>query len=188
MSRQSLREVIQEGWTGSRGHVTPSPCPSPPVPRSPGTRVVPLHHIKGLRPSGHGCSAGLGPQTHSVTWEAAFSLRVFLLSFNLDPVTSLPPAALCASLFQDFVPLMAENFLQFSSLNLFMASVYFLFLCQVCLLDLLPPQHFPCPHLFIVSRLFFFFSFFSTEPFKFLLTFPKPNFWTVVQPSSLAVF
>lgn len=114
------------------------------------------------RPPGHGCSAGLGPQSRSVTWEDAFSLHAFLLPFNLDPVTFFPPAAPCASLLQDFVPLMVENFLQFSSLNLFMASVYFLFLCQVCLLDLLPPQHFPCPHLFIESNLFSFFFFHST--------------------------
>lgn len=106
----------------------------------------------------------------------SLSLHDFLLPFNLDPVTFFPPAAPCASLLQDFVPLMAENFLQFSSLNLFMASVYFLFLCQVCLLDLLPPQHFPCPHLFIESNLFSFFFFFSQHRISSCSLFQNPTF------------
>lgn len=148
--------------------------------------------LKGLRPSGRGCSAGLGPQARCGTWEAAFSLRDFLLPFNFDPAPSLPPAAPCASLFQDFVPLMAENFLQFSSLNLFMASVYFLFLCQACLLDLLPPQHFPCPHLFIESNLLLFhfssfFFFFSQNLLSSYLLFQTPTFGQL-SSLSLAVF
>lgn len=56
-----------------------------------------------------------------------------------------------------------------------MASAYFLFLCQVCLLDLLPPQHFPCPHLFIESNLCLFFFFFSFSLFFLIFFFPPEN-------------
>lgn len=113
---------------------------------------------KGLRPSGRGCSAALGPQTHCVTREAAFSLLAFLLPFTSDPVTSLPPAALCASLFQDFVPLMAENFLQFSSLNLFMASVYFIVLVPSLSVRSSPSPAFSLPTFIYSRQSFFFFS------------------------------
>lgn len=146
----------QGGWTGSRGHVAPRPhLPSVEVP-GPG-----WWHLRGLGPQD---AVALRPG------------RLFLLPFNSHPVAPLPPAAPSASPFQDSVPLMAPNFLHFSSRNLFMASVYFLFLCQVLLLDLLPPQRFPCPYLFIESNLFFFFFVFlspPTEPFRFLLNFSK---------------
>lgn len=107
MSCQSWREVIQEGWTGSCGRITSHSCaPVSSLGDQGGATAAP----EGLRPSGHGCSAGLGPQTHWITLEAAFSPHAFLLPFKLDPAPSLPPAALHASLFQDFVPLMAETF------------------------------------------------------------------------------
>lgn len=89
------------------------------------------------------------------------------LQLHSSPSSSSP----WASLFQAFVPLLDGNFPHFSTHNLFMASAYFLFSCQVCLLDLLPPQHFPCPHLFIETNLcllffpffLFFFIFFSPQ-------------------------
>lgn len=102
------------------------------------------------------CQAELGSSLLSPCPSAA--LQLLSRHFSCSP---------WASPFQAFVPFLDGNFLHFSTRNLFMASAYFLFLCQVCLLDLLPPQHFPCPHLFIESNLclFFFFFFFSFFPF-----------------------
>lgn len=154
---------MQEGWIGCCGHITPSPHLCPEI----------------LRSLGLGWCSRITPRSWTLRmWSPCrtrdrglpFSLSAFLLPFILYPA-SLPPEAPHGSLFQGFVLLMAENFFQFSSLNLFMVSVYFLFLCQVCLLDLLPPQHFPCPHLFIES-----FAFFSWSPLSSSLFFHNLNF------------
>lgn len=167
-----------EGWRGPCGH--------------PNIRDPQIQLPEGGEVQQHPQKLRVLCRTPRLTWAAPASPHTFLLQLHSSHFSSPQ-----ASLFQAFVPLLDGNFLQFSTRNLFMASAYFLFSCQVCLLDLLPPQHFPCPHLFIESNLclfFFFFlsflpNFFSpTEPFKLFLTVAKPGFWPVVQPCSAPTF
>lgn len=161
MSHQPLRKVMQEGWIGCCGHITPSPHLCPEILRSLGLGWC--SHIT-LR------SWTLRMWSPCRTRDRAFLSQCLSLALHLIPSSSSSWSSSWKPV-PGFCPLMAENLFQFSSLNLFMVSIYFLFLCQVCLLDLLPPQHFPCPHLFIES-----FAFFSWSPLSSSLFFHNLNF------------